>query len=156
VPLGVQLFTRHLEQLKEDGANIVPMVNQIEGSVTLQNPHRQILLDNNILPKPSRHLTRPFRNARTGPPNWLTAKTPDKSRSLPLQLGYAVTYLTNFEKRMVSNAQVFDFELSDDEMSQLTALNRPDGGWGLPNPNDLKSRSSSPGSLTLRTNKITR
>jgi diketogulonate reductase-like aldo/keto reductase len=39
---------------------------------------------------------------------------------------------------MISNSQVFDFELSDDEMSQLTALNRPDGGWGLPNPNDLK------------------
>jgi diketogulonate reductase-like aldo/keto reductase len=29
----------HLEQLKEDGANIVPMVNQIEESVTLQNPN---------------------------------------------------------------------------------------------------------------------
>jgi hypothetical protein len=38
VPLGCPTF-QHLEQLKEDGANIVPMVNQIEGSVTLQNPN---------------------------------------------------------------------------------------------------------------------
>jgi diketogulonate reductase-like aldo/keto reductase len=112
--------------LKEDGANIVPMVNQIEGSVTLQNPNivRYCLIT--ISFPAFSPLGRGLSKCQNWSTNWRnTAKTPDKSRSLPLQLGYAVTYLTNFEKRMVSNAQVFDFELSDDEMSQLTALNRP-------------------------------
>jgi hypothetical protein len=62
--------------------------------------------------------------------------------SLPLQLGYAVTYLTNLRNAWFPTRKYSIFELSDDEMSQLTALNRPTG-LGLPNPND-QSRSSSP------------
>jgi diketogulonate reductase-like aldo/keto reductase len=141
--IGVSNFSpEHLEQLKEDGANIVPMVNQIEASVTLQNPNIvQYCLDNNILPQAFSPLGRglsemPELVHQIGETYGKDAG--QVSFRYLLQLGYAVTYLTNSEKRMISNAQVFDFELSDDEMSQLTALNRPDGGWGLPNPNDLK------------------
>jgi diketogulonate reductase-like aldo/keto reductase len=39
---------------------------------------------------------------------------------------------------MASNADVFDFELTQEEMQELSALNRPDGGWGLPDPNTLE------------------
>jgi diketogulonate reductase-like aldo/keto reductase len=141
--IGVSNFSpEHLEQLKEDGAKIVPMVNQIEASVTLQYPEIvKYCVDNNILPQAYSPLGRGL------------SEMPDLVHTIGekhgkdagqvsfrylLQLGYAVTYLTNSEKRMVSNAQVFDFELSDGEMAQLTSLNRPDGGWGLPNPNDLK------------------
>jgi len=140
--IGVSNFSsQHLEQLKEDGAKIVPMVNQIEASVSLQYPDiREYCLANGILPQ------------AYSPLGQGVAKIPDLVFELGkkygkdagqvsfrylLQLGYSVTYLTNSEKRMVTNTQVFDFELTSDEMAQLTALNRPDGGWGLPNPNEL-------------------
>jgi diketogulonate reductase-like aldo/keto reductase len=141
--IGVSNFSpEHLEHLKEDGAKIVPMVNQIEASVSLQYPNIvKYCLDNNILPQAYSPLGRGLSEMPE-----LVHQIGEKygkdagqvSFRYLLQLGYAVTYLTNSEKRMVSNAQVFDFELSDDEMSQLTALNRPDGGWGLPSPIDLK------------------
>ena len=43
-----------------------------------------------------------------------------------LQLGYAVVFGTNSKERMISNTQLFDFELTDQEMKQLHGLHHPD------------------------------
>ena len=54
-----------------------------------------------------------------------------------IQHGYAIIYLTHSEHRMVSNTNVFDFELTHDEMTTIDTLNKPTGGWGLPKPDEL-------------------
>jgi diketogulonate reductase-like aldo/keto reductase len=140
--IGVSNFSPvHLEQLKEDGALVRPMVNQIEASVTLQ--HTNILeycLANGIVPQAYSPFGRGYREL---PPrvHELAAKYSKDAGQIALryllQLGYSVTYLTSSESRMVSNTQLFDFELSRAEMDELATFNSPDGGWGLPNPNDL-------------------
>ena len=139
--IGVSNFSSvHLEQLKEDGAEIVPMVNQFEASIFLQYP--QILeycQKHNIVPQAYSPL-----RGRSEFPSVVheLARKYDKDvgqitfRYL-LQLGYAIVYMTNTESRMISNTQVFDFELSATEMQQLKALARSDTSWGLPSPHDL-------------------
>jgi diketogulonate reductase-like aldo/keto reductase len=141
--IGVSNFSpTHLEQLKHDGAEIVPMVNQIEASITLQYPEIvQYCLANKIVPQAYSPLGRGIGPEIPEVATTIAAKYGKDVGQVAfrylIQLGYAVTYLTNSERRMVSNTNVFDFFLSNEEMEQLTALNRPDGGWGLPSPMEL-------------------
>ena len=140
--IGVSNFSPiHLDQLKEDGALIQPMVNQIEASVTLQYTNiLEYCLANGIVPQAYSPFGRGYREL---PPrvHELAVKYNKDAGQIALryllQLGYSVTYLTTSENRMVSNTQLFDFELTRQEMVELETFNRPDGGWGLPNPNDL-------------------
>lgn len=140
--IGVSNFApKHLEQLKEDGATIVPMVNQFEASVTLQ--YTDILAyckANGIVPQAYSPLGRAAKEV----PQYVTSLATKYGKDhgqislrYLYQLGYAITYSTSSEKRMVSNTQIFDFELTDDEMTELNGLNVPDGGWGFDSPHDL-------------------
>src|SRR5699024_6579392 len=52
-----------------------------------------------------------------------------------LQNGFVVFPKTVTKSRMVENIDVFDFELSDEEMAAITALERNDRGGS--HPNDL-------------------
>mmetsp|Transcript_17710 Transcript_17710/g.22933 ORF Transcript_17710/g.22933 Transcript_17710/m.22933 type:complete len:350 (+) Transcript_17710:39-1088(+) len=139
--IGVSNYSvTHLEQLVEDGATIVPMVNQIEASVEVQHLEiREYCKKKGIVPQA-------FSVMRG------LDKTPDVLIELGtkynkdigqiayrylIQHGYSVVFLTNSESRMVSNTQVFDFELTQDEMTLIDSLNDTEnGGWGLPKPND--------------------
>ncbi|GAX22294.1 hypothetical protein FisN_22Hu085 [Fistulifera solaris] len=140
--IGVSNFSPdHLEQLKEDGAKILPMVNQFEASVTLQYPEiLSYCQAHDIVPQ----AYSPFGRGYTDLPPLvfeLASKYGKDGGQIALrylyQLGYSIVYLTNTETRMVSNTDIFDFELSDLEMKALDSLNRPDGGWGLPNPHEI-------------------
>jgi len=140
--IGVSNFAvHHLEQLREDGATIVPMVNQIEASVTLQYTDiLQYCKDHGIVAQ----AYSPFGRGLYQMPDALTGLATKYGKDVGqiairylVQQGYAVTFLSNSEQRMVTNTQVFDFELSKDEMELLHSFNRPDGGWGLPDPHEL-------------------
>lgn len=140
--IGVSNFSPdHLEQLKEDGAQVVPMVNQIEASVTLQYPSIvKYCHDHGIVPQ----AYSPFGRGLTDLPTSLEPMAAKYKKNVGqiaikylLQLGYAVVYLSNSADRMVTNHELFDFELSEEEMKLLQSLHRPDGGWGLPSPHDL-------------------
>jgi diketogulonate reductase-like aldo/keto reductase len=140
--IGVSNFSPvHLEQLKEDGAIIRPMVNQIEASVTLQYTNiLEYCLANDIVPQAYSPFGRGYRELPSRVHELAVKYNKDAGQialRYLLQLGYSVTYLTTSENRMVSNTQLFDFELSQGEMDELATFNRPDGGWGLPDPNGL-------------------
>jgi diketogulonate reductase-like aldo/keto reductase len=117
------------------------MVNQIEASVTLQYPDIvQYCRDHSIVPQ----AYSPFGRGRTDIPTAVNAMAEKYDKDAGqiaikylLQLGYAVVYLSNSADRMVSNTNVFDFELSQADMELLNSLHRPDGGWGLPSPHEL-------------------
>jgi len=140
--IGVSNFAiHHLEQLKEDGATIVPAVNQIEASVTLQYTDiLQYCHANGILAQ----AYSPFGRGLYKMPDALEGMAEKYSKDVGqiairylVQHGFAVTFLSNSEKRMVTNTDIFDFELTDEEMALLNSFNRPGGGWGLPNPHEL-------------------
>ncbi|KAL7566832.1 hypothetical protein ACA910_021333 [Epithemia clementina (nom. ined.)] len=151
--IGVSNYgVKHLEQLQHDGAKIVPMVNQIEASVEFQQVAiREYCQQHGIVVQAYSTLRGAMSN------NNNNKQEPPRRRAIPIilqtlsqkyqkdvgqvvfrylyQHGYAVIYLTNSEPRMVSNADIWDFELTPEEMKAIDDLNRPDGSWGLPNPN---------------------
>lgn len=117
------------------------MVNQIEASVTLQYTNiLEYCLANDIVPQAYSPFGRGYRELPSRVHELAVKYNKDAGQialRYLLQLGYSVTYLTTSENRMVSNTQLFDFELSQGEMDELATFNRPDGGWGLPDPNGL-------------------
>jgi diketogulonate reductase-like aldo/keto reductase len=142
--IGVSNFSvKHLQQLAEDGATIVPMVNQIEASVVLQ--YSDIVcycLQKSIIPQ----AYSPFGRCLTDIPKELLQDMAQKYEKKDfgqvaikylVQLGYSVVYLSNSPERMLSNLDVFDFEISTSDMGVLRQFNRVGGGWGLPSPNQL-------------------
>ena len=142
--IGVSNFSaQHLKQLQDDGATIVPMVNQIEASVTLQ--YTDIVhycINHNIVPQ----AYSPFGRQLTDLPIDVLqemVKRHNKSDygqiiiKYLLQIGYSVVFLSNSPERMVSNMKVFDFYLSLTDILTLKELSQPDGGWGLPSPDQL-------------------
>lgn len=142
--IGVSNFApRHLEQLREDGASVIPMVNQFEASVTLQYPDLlQYCLEHDIVPQ----AYSPFgRGLKELPPELhaVAARYPSKNpgqvaMKYLLQLGYAIVYLSNTQEHMVSNSDLFDFALTSTDMDTLRQLHNPEGGWGLPAPDELE------------------
>lgn len=142
--IGVCNFSvAHLKQLQEDGATITPMVNQMEASVIIQQTDiRQYCQEQGIVPIAYSVL----RGLGGDMPDTLRELAASKQKDpgqiafrYLLQHGYAVLFLTCTQKRMISNANVFDFELSDDEMKALDALNdNSSTGWGLPRPDDCE------------------
>jgi diketogulonate reductase-like aldo/keto reductase len=141
--IGVSNFCpKHLEQLKQDGASIVPMVNQFEASVTLQ--YTDILdycQQNNIVPQAYSPLGRGVKDLPPLVSELARKYSKDEAQicfRYLYQLGYAIVFMTNSPERMVSNTEIFEFELSPKEIEALSALHHLDGGWGLPNPADLK------------------
>ena len=142
--IGVSNFSvRHMEQLQQDGATIVPMVNQIEASVTLQYTDIvQYCIQQNIVPQ----AYSPFGRQLTDIPVDILQEMVQRYNKNDygqiilqylLQIGYSVVFLSNTPTRMVSNMQVFDFDLSRTDLLLLKELSQSDGGWGLPSPDTL-------------------
>eukprot|EP00587_Corethron_hystrix_P008285 CAMPEP_0113309764 /NCGR_PEP_ID=MMETSP0010_2-20120614/7676_1 /TAXON_ID=216773 ORGANISM="Corethron hystrix, Strain 308" /NCGR_SAMPLE_ID=MMETSP0010_2 /ASSEMBLY_ACC=CAM_ASM_000155 /LENGTH=328 /DNA_ID=CAMNT_0000165079 /DNA_START=156 /DNA_END=1142 /DNA_ORIENTATION=+ /assembly_acc=CAM_ASM_000155 len=139
--IGVSNFSEaHIEQLMEDGAKILPMVNQIEASVYKQwngiadycrgkgiglmaySPlgmgKASLLADPILAGIASKHNVEPAQAAM---------------RYL-VQLGYAILPLSTSEKRLGQNMGVFSFELDDTDMETLGKLKSMNEGIGLPSP----------------------
>jgi diketogulonate reductase-like aldo/keto reductase len=142
--IGVSNFNEHhLEQLMKDGAEIRPMVNQIEGSVYLQFDNIvEYCQANNIVVQAYSPLGRQLTNVLHDPVVLQLAQKHNKNAGqialrYLVQKGYALTCLSSSEERLRSNQDIFFFELDDDDMDKLSELNRPDGSWGLASPYDL-------------------
>ncbi|KAL7562839.1 hypothetical protein ACA910_002457 [Epithemia clementina (nom. ined.)] len=145
--IGVSNYdVKHLEQLQEDGAKIGPMVNQIEASVQVQHVEiREYCKRNGIVPQAYSVLRGlDLSSSSSVTYSTLAALGTKYHKDLGqiayrylIQHGYAVIYLTHSEQRMISNANVFDFELTADEMKAMDELNTPNGGWGLPKPQEM-------------------
>mmetsp|Transcript_3736 Transcript_3736/g.9403 ORF Transcript_3736/g.9403 Transcript_3736/m.9403 type:complete len:367 (+) Transcript_3736:47-1147(+) len=159
--IGVSNYSvAHLEQLQQDGAEIVPMVNQIEASVTVQQ--REIweyCRSHHIVPQAYSCLRGLVKNPNqqqqqqqpslssnvTTVLNSLSKKYQKDTGQIVyrylIQLGYAVVYLTNSQPRMASNTEIWDFALTENEMSALDLLSRngdfdDEFGLGYPKPDD--------------------
>lgn len=144
--IGVSNFSgKHLQDLMDDGAKIRPMVNQIEASPYIQyDKIVRYCQENSIEVQSFSPMGSGTMNVKDDPVLQQLAKEHGKDvgqvvfRYL-IQKGYAgVAFLTNNPSRMMTNQQVFDFELSDKEMKMIDGLNRPDGSFlELPGPQDL-------------------
>lgn len=139
--IGVSNFNEnHLQQLLDDGAEICPMVNQIEASPYLQFDKIVAYCQNrDILVQSYSPLGSGKNDVKNDKLLKQLAETYQKDigqiafRYL-IQKGYAVAFLTKSENRMVGNCDVFDFELSGWHMKEIDQLNRVNGTWGLPSP----------------------
>lgn len=142
--IGVSNFSvEHLEQLIKDGATIQPMVNQIEASIYLQfSDIVEYCKERDIVVQAYSPLGRGLKDINKDPVVVQVANKHNRNvgqiamRYL-IQRGYAITFLSSSEERLVSNQEIFSFELDEQDMKQLTELARPDGSWGLPPPHDM-------------------
>jgi diketogulonate reductase-like aldo/keto reductase len=141
--IGVSNFSEHhLEQLKEDGARILPMVNQIEASLSVEYPKIvEYCREHDILVQAFSPLKR-GQQLDVAVVSMMAEKYDKSPAQISLrylyQKGYAMTFLSTNAERMASNHDIFDFEVSDDDMEHLSTLPREDGNWGLPTPYDLE------------------
>jgi diketogulonate reductase-like aldo/keto reductase len=142
--IGVSNFSvQHLNQLRDDGATIVPMVNQIEASVKIQwHDIVNYCKDNGIQLQAYSPLGRGLTNIANDPVVLEIASKHSKDAGQVamrylLQLGYALTCLSSSESRLETNLDIFSFALDDKDMTSLNALNRRDGTWGLPGPHTM-------------------
>lgn len=149
--IGVSNFSEHhleeLQQLNEAAQRSVPIVrphvNQIEASVFVQ--HKGILeycLKQNIVAMAYSPLGRGVMHVTT---NEVVSKMATKygkdagqvALKYLLQKGYgSLVFWTKSPGRVVSNHDLFDFELNEAEVKELDGLNRKDGTgtWGLLSP----------------------
>ncbi|CAB9509894.1 Deoxymugineic acid synthase 1 [Seminavis robusta] len=142
--VGVSNFSeRHIDQLMQDGAIIWPMVNQIEASPYLQ--YESILRycqDHEIQPQSYAPLGSGLLNVQEDAVLLELANVHQKDvgqvvfRYL-IQRGYAIAFLTQSPNRMVSNLDVFDFELNEDELKAIHSLSRVNATFGVPTRYEL-------------------
>lgn len=139
--IGVSNFSEeHLQQLVEDGAKVTPMVNQIEASVYQQyDKIVEYCKKADIIVQAYSPLGRGVTNALKDPVVLEIAKKHGKDAGQVamrylIQKGYVMTCLSTSPERLMTNQDIFYFELDKDDMGKLNALNRPDGTWGLPSP----------------------
>jgi diketogulonate reductase-like aldo/keto reductase len=140
--IGVSNFSEiHLEQLKQDGASIRPMVNQIEGSIYMQfDKIVDYCHQNNITIQAYSPLGNSGAMITQDPVVLEMAgryhkDTGQIAMRYLLQKGYgSITCLSTSPQRLDTNQDIFSFELSEADMKKLDTLNRPDGSWGLPSP----------------------
>lgn len=142
--IGVSNFSeQHLQQLVDDGATITPHVNQIEASVYLQwEKIVKYCNEHNIVLQAYSPLGRGVTNALNDPLVLEIAKKHDKdpgqvAMRYLIQKGYILACLSSSPERLVTNQDIFYFDLDEKDMERLDSLNRPDGGWGLPQPYDM-------------------
>lgn len=141
--IGVSNFSeRHLEQLMEDGATIRPMVNQIEASPYLQWSNIvKYCQEHDIVVQAYSPLGSGMVDVKNDKVLLRLAKIYKKDvgqlvfRYL-IQKGYVIALKTSTAERMESNQDVFDFEISREDMYKIDSLNRGDS-FGLPSPYDL-------------------
>ena len=126
----------------------MPMVNQIEGSLSVQ--YRGITAycaENSIVCQAFSPFKRGDLSVQEESSSILDPIRKEHNKTIAqislrylIQKGYAAIYLSTNEERMKSNHDIFDFRLSDHEMSLLDTIPSEDGkgNWGLPNPYDLE------------------
>ena len=143
--IGVSNFNEHhLQQLKDDGAIITPMVNQIEASFYVQysDIFKYCRKEGIVCQAFS-----PFRRGTMLEPASEklledTARRYSKNvgqmalRYL-IQMGYVVAFGTTSAGRMFANQNIYDFRITDDDMAALQKLARKDGNWGLMTPYEI-------------------
>lgn len=142
--IGVSNFSElHLEQLMDDGATIRPMVNQIEASPYLQFTNiAKYCQQNSIVVQAFSPLGSGLTDVRS---DKVLVELGGKYRKdvgqvvfrYLIQKGYVIAYKTSTAKRMESNLDVFDFDLSEKDMTKIDALNQVGESFGLPSPYDL-------------------
>merc|ERR1712113_237913 len=129
--IGVSNFTEeHLKELKEDGATIVPHVNQIEMSpYTIYPKIVSYCKENNIVIQ----AYSPLGSTAGGClKDKVIVDIADKYKKNPGQIvlrwlaqqGIVVLPRSSSASRIASNMDIFDFELTDVEVSSITALNK--------------------------------
>jgi diketogulonate reductase-like aldo/keto reductase len=143
--IGVSNFSEiHLEQLKQDGATIVPMVNQLESSPYIR--HDEIIKycqNEGITVMAYSPMGRASSGLLQEPILQQIASNHGKNPGqvalrYQIQQGMGVVSLTTSPQRVLTNKDIFtaDFSLTDEEMTQLASLQKlgQDGSWGLPSP----------------------
>jgi methylglyoxal/glyoxal reductase len=141
--IGVSNWTEHhLTQLMDDGAKYKPMVNQIEGNIYLQwHDIVKYCQTNDIVVEAFSPLGHGGAMLKDSAVSSIAQKhnkdVGQVAMRYLIEKGYAVTFSTTSEKRLVTNQQIFDFQLDDDDMKQLDALNGTAESTGQPTPYDM-------------------
>ena len=126
--IGVCNFhEHHLKELMED-AEIAPMVNQIELHPPLtQEPLRKFCAENNIVVE----AWSPLGNGKllSNPEIKAIADAHGKSVAQvilrwDLQIGVVTIPKSVHQERIIQNADIFDFELSEEEVAKISGLNK--------------------------------
>mmetsp|Transcript_36820 Transcript_36820/g.79475 ORF Transcript_36820/g.79475 Transcript_36820/m.79475 type:complete len:366 (+) Transcript_36820:100-1197(+) len=142
--IGVSNFSEHhIDRLMEDGAEILPMVNQIEASVYKSWENIKAYCDGRGIKLMAYS---PLGLGKESLLNDPVVTSIARSKGLApsqvalrylVQQGYAVLPLSSSEERLRLNLDLFSFSLTDDEMEKLSALRTKDEGIGLPSPYDM-------------------
>ena len=140
--IGVSNFTEtHLDHLMEDGAKYRPMVNQLETSIYIR--HSKIInycKAKDIAVQAYSPFGRGVNSILEDPVVLSVAAKHSKSPGQValrhiIQQGIAPIFLSSSEERIKSNMESVSFELDDEDVRRLSALQKADGGsWGLPSP----------------------
>ena len=125
--IGISNYTiRHIEELKTY-ANVMPVVNQVEFNPFLyQKELQEYCEENGILIEAYTPLTRgkKFNDPVLRAIAEKYAKTPAQILiRWALQVHTIVLPKSANKKRILENADIFDFEISDEDMQKLNALN---------------------------------
>ncbi|KAK4058433.1 hypothetical protein OIO90_000592 [Microbotryomycetes sp. JL221] len=137
--IGVSNFSeKHLQQLVDDGAATVPDVNQIElHPWCQQRPIVDYCKRNNIVVEAYCPIVRgtKFDDPTLQQVATRTGRTPAQVLvRWSLQKGYVPLVKSDTPSRIKENAQVFDFELSEQDMEELDALDQGSAGACSWNP----------------------
>lgn len=129
--IGVSNFTEeHLEELKADGATVVPHVNQIEMSpYTVYEKIVKYCQDNDIVIQAYSPLGSSGGGALKDPVvTGIAAKYNKNPGQVVLrwliQQGIVVLPRSSSAARITSNMDIFDFEMGFEDMSKIMALNK--------------------------------
>jgi diketogulonate reductase-like aldo/keto reductase len=142
--IGVSNFSEHhLTQLAQDGAEITPAVNQIEASVFLQwRDIDKYCQDHDIQLQAFSPLGHGDSNVVNNP---VVKQIADKHQKdvgqvamrYLVQKGYAVVFSSSSPKRLKSNQDIFELELSPDDMNTLETVAGTAESTGQPSPYSL-------------------
>jgi len=142
--IGVSNFSEHhLQQLKEDGAQVTPAVNQIEASVFLQwKDTVKYCQEQGIQIQAFSPLGHGASSVVDSPTvqqiaSKLSCDAGQVAMRYLIQKGYAVVFSSSSSKRLVSNQRIFNFELSAEDMEMLDKLNGTAESTGQPSPYTL-------------------
>lgn len=142
--IGVSNFgEHHIAKLMEDGAKVLPMVNQIEASVYKSWDDIKSYCDEQGIKVMA---FSPLGLGKEKLLNDHVLKSIAEKKGVTIaqvalryliQRGYGVLPLSTSEERMRQNLDLFSFELNDYEMEWLAELKKKDDGIGLPSPYNM-------------------
>lgn len=143
--IGVSNFNEHhIEELMKNGAEVLPMVNQIEASAYKSWDKIKAYCDEKGIKLMA------FSPLGLGKESLLNDPVVNSIASgkgvaasqvalrFLIQQGYAVLPMSSSEERLKMNMDLFSFDLNEDEMKKLAELSTvKDEGIGLPSPYDI-------------------